>query len=107
MATEYLHWGGKVKNGEDTIDNDQSVSRRGFFKKIAIGGAVIGTSVGLFKAADAIAPDVDSQLAAKQSTAAGDLALAKEEYVLMSRQEKDEMVQMLVNNYPNKSTEII
>ncbi|VAX06714.1 hypothetical protein MNBD_GAMMA26-468 [hydrothermal vent metagenome] len=105
MANKYLHDGGKM----DKSDNKQSVSRRGFLEKIAIGGAAIGASAGLFKIADSMAPDVDQQLATKQDAdaAAGDRALANEEYVLMSRQEKDEIVQMFVDNYPNKSTEII
>ncbi len=80
-------------------------SRRGFFKKLALGGAALTTAGATVKFADSMMPDVDLQAAYKNDVEPGDAILAQREYVLMSKEEKESMVQMFIDDYEKNKTE--
>lgn len=74
-------------------------ARRGFFKKAAVGAVSITGTAGLAKVVvDSVPPPDLRDLYAKDGLA-GVKELKQREYVLMSDQEKEDMVQSFVDNY--------
>ncbi len=80
-------------------DGEAVAARRGFFRKAAVGAVSVTTTAGLAKlAADSVdRPDL-KELYAKESTA-GERELLSREYVVMTDQEKEEMVRQFVDDY--------
>ena len=78
-------------------------SRRGFFRKAAMGAASVSGVAGLAKVVVDSVPHPDQKELYTKDAHAGEQELAEREYVLMSDQEKREMVQTFVDNYPDQS----
>ena len=78
-------------------------SRRGFFRKAALGAASVSGAAGLAKVVVDSVPHPDQKERYTKDAHAGEQELAEREYVLMSDQEKSEMVQTFIDNYPNQS----
>ena len=78
-------------------------SRRGFFRKAAIGAASVSGAAGLAKVVVDSVPHPDQKELYAKDAHAGEQELAEREYVVMSDQEKSEMVQTFVDNYPDHS----
>ncbi len=78
-------------------------SRRGFFRKAAMGAASVSGVAGLAKVVVDSAPHPKQEELYTKDAHAGERELAEREYVLMSDQEKREMVQTFVDNYQDQS----
>ena len=78
-------------------------SRRGFFRKAALGATSVSGAAGLAKVVVDSVPHPDQKELYTKDAHAGEQELAEREYVLMSDQEKREMVQSFVDNYPDRS----
>ena len=78
-------------------------SRRGFFRKAALGAASVSGAAGLAKVVVDSVPHPDQKELYTKDAHAGEQELAEREYVVMSDQEKREMVQTFVDNYPDHS----
>jgi hypothetical protein len=74
-------------------------TRRGFFTKAAVGAVSITGTVGLAKVVVDSVPIPDLQVLYTKDGTAGEQELLQREYVLMSDQEKEDMVQVFVDNY--------
>lgn len=91
----------KDSTGERHPPSTEAVSegRRGFFAKAAVGAVSISGTAGLAKVvADSVA-EPDMQDLYRKDQLAGEHELSKREYVLMSDEEKTNMVRQLVDNY--------
>ena len=84
---------------EDTV----RAARRGFFRKAALGAASVSGAAGLAKVVVDSVPHPDQKELYTKDAHAGEQELAEREYVLMSDQEKREMVQTFIDNYPDQS----
>ena len=83
----------------NSAKDQQQTSRRNFFRKAAVGAvAVTGTAELAKVTASSLAND-DAQALYEKDIATGNRVLAEREYVVMSDQEKEEMVQGFVDNY--------
>lgn len=81
-------------------------SRRGFFKKLMIGGATVTVAGGTVKVADSvIASEFDAQQAYLDDVTPGDKIIAEREHVLMTRKEKQDMLKMFLGNYQKSRSE--
>jgi hypothetical protein len=81
-------------------------SRRGFFKKLMVGGATVTVAGGVVKVADsAITSEFDAQKAYLDDVTPGDKIIAEREHVLMSREEKQDMLKMFLGNYQKSRSE--
>lgn len=78
-------------------------SRRGFFRKAAMGAASVSGAAGLAKVAVDSVPQPDMKEFYTKDAHAGEDELLEREYVLMSEREKSEMVQSFVDNYQDQS----
>ena len=78
-------------------------SRRGFFRKAALGAASVSGAAGLAKVVVDSVPHPDQKELYTKDAHAGEQELAQREYVQMSDQEKREMVQTFIDNYPDQS----
>ena len=78
-------------------------SRRGFFRKAAMGAASVSGAAGLAKVVVDSVPHPDQKELYTKDSHAGEQELAEREYVVMSDQEKREMVQSFVDNYQDQS----
>lgn len=78
-------------------------SRRGFFRKAALGAASVSGAAGLAKVVVDSVPHPDQKELYTKDAHAGEQELAEREYVLMSDQEKREMVQTFVDDYQDQS----
>ena len=78
-------------------------SRRGFFRKAALGAASVSGAAGLAKVVVDSVPHPDQKELYTKDARAGEQELTEREYVLMSDQEKSEMVQTFVDNYQDQS----
>ena len=89
-----------TQNGrEDAI----RAARRGFFRKAALGAASVSGAAGLAKVVVDSVPHPDQKELYTKDAHAGEQELVQREYVLMSDQEKSEMVQTFVDNYQDQS----
>jgi len=86
-------------NGQDGTDKSPRTSRRDFFRKAAVGAVAVTGTAELAKVTASSLADEDARTLYEKDIAAGDRVLVEREYVLMSDQEKDEMVQGFVDNY--------
>jgi hypothetical protein len=80
-----------------------SSSRRGFITKAAVGTVSITGTAGLAKVVvDGMEkPDLSDKY--RKDSIAGEQELSEREYVLMTDQEKEEMVQQFVSDYHNET----
>ncbi len=86
--------------------DDTASSRRGFFKKLMIGGATVTAAGGVVKVADSVlASELDAQKAYMADVTPGDKIIAEREHVLMTREEKQDMVKMFLTNYQKSRSE--
>jgi len=84
-------------------DKNNSGTRRVFFKKAVVGLGSVTATTGLSKViVDSVAKTETQQHYAKTATA-GEGELINREYILMSDQEKEEMLQTFVENYKEQS----
>lgn len=79
--------------------DEARAARRGFFKKAAIGAVSIGGTAGLAKVVVDAIPRPDSRDLYAQDGLAGERELSQREYVLMSDEEKKDMVQTFIDYY--------
>jgi len=80
-----------------------SASRRGFFAKAAIGAVSVSGTAGLAKVVVDSVPEPDTTELYRKDGLAGEQELLERDYVLMSDQEKEDMVQQFVDDYHGKS----
>lgn len=84
---------------------DKGVSRRGFFKRFMYGGAAVGAAGGAAKVADDAVDEAKSEAVAnlqkayEMDVAPGDKIIAEREHVLMTDEEKENMLNMFIENY--------
>lgn len=74
-------------------------ARRGFFKKAAVGAVALSGTAGMAKVVVDSVPRPDLKELYDKERMQGDKVLAEHEYVLMSDQEKEEMIDTLVDSY--------
>ncbi len=77
-------------------------ARRNFFKKTAIGAVSVTGTAGLVKVVVDSTPRPDFQDRYSRDAVTGEQELREREYVLMSDQEKADMVQGFVDDYSNR-----
>lgn len=79
------------------------VSRRNFFKKALIAGAVVTAGGAAAKKIVTSLPKGDAQEAYLKDVLPGDSVMAQREYVVMTKGEKEELVKALVENYKKEA----
>jgi len=84
---------------QDGVDKPPRSSRRDFFRKAAVGAVAVTGTAELAKVTASSLADDNAQTLYEKDIVAGDRVLAEREYVVMSDQEKDEMLQGFVDNY--------
>jgi len=82
-----------------TEEDGVCAGRRGFFKNAAVGAVSITGTAGLAKVVVDSVPQPDMQDEYIRDSLAGEQELGDREYVLMSDQEKSEMVQSFIDHY--------
>lgn len=99
----YLSSSTKKAQSSQLPENKINATRRGFFKKAAVGLGSVTATAGLSKVVvDSVAkPDMKDQYV--KDSIAGEQELMDREYVAMSHQEKQEMLQMFISDYKKKS----
>lgn len=89
-------------NALQTEEDGVCAVRRGFFKNAAVGAVSITGTAGLAKVVVDSIPQPDMQDKYIQDSLAGEQELGDREYVLMSDQEKTEMVQSFIDHYSDQ-----
>lgn len=84
-------------------DDEVCATRRGFFKKVAVGAASITGTAGLAKVVVDSGPQPNLQDHYIKDGLSGEQELLQREYVLMSDQEKTDMIQTFIDNYSNQA----
>ena len=79
--------------------HDKNISRRGFFKRAAVGGVAITGTAGLAKLTISALPNQNPQELYDNDVRRGNRVLAQRTYVEMTDQEKEEMVQELITRH--------
>jgi hypothetical protein len=92
-----------VQEPRSIQDDEACTARRGFFKKVAVGAVSITGTAGLAKVVVDSAPLPDLQDNYIKDSLAGEHELMEREYVLMSDQEKAEMIQILVDKHSDQT----
>ncbi|MCU7935000.1 MAG: hypothetical protein KZQ99_08985 [Candidatus Thiodiazotropha sp. (ex Dulcina madagascariensis)] len=84
-------------------DDEVCSVKRGFFKRAAVAAVSITGSAVLAKVVvdSSLQPDLQDKYT--KDHLSGEQELMEREYVLMSEQEKADMVQTFINNYPDQS----
>lgn len=83
-----------------SIPNSEAcAARRGFFKQAAAGVVSISGTAGLAKVVVDSVPKPSQRERYRKDHLAGEQELMQREYVLMSEQEKAEMVRMFIDNH--------
>jgi len=94
---------GTLNPGACREEDALRASRRGFFRKAALGAASVSGAAGMAKVVVDSVPHPDQKELYTKDAHTGEQELAEREYVLMSDQEKREMVQTFVDNYKDQS----
>ncbi len=99
VVSAFGQWFSPDKNG---AEEGFSPTRRGFFRKAGAGAAAV-TGIGVLAktAADAL-PKQDQGELYRQTNRSGEQELLERVHVLMSEQEKDQMVQGFIDSYSRK-----
>ena len=92
-----------VRDPRSAQSDETRAGRRGFFKKAAVGAVSVTTTAGLAKVAVDSVPQPDLREHYKKDALAGEQELMEREYVIMSDQEKADMVQTFVDDYSDKT----
>ncbi len=101
-GTEIRKWffAERISKDSQPMPNDEvSTVRRRFFKTAAVGAVSITGTAGLAKVVVDSVPEPDMQDKYIQDGVAGEQELKNREYVLMSDQEKSDMVQSFIDHY--------
>jgi len=80
-----------------------NATRRNFFKKAAFGAASISGTAGVATAVVDSMPKPDIKEQYKKDAVTGEQELLQREYVVMSDEEKEVMVQSLIDSYPDQT----
>lgn len=80
-------------------ERQADISRRGFIKHAAIGGIALVYTAGAGKFVASILPDDTPQKAYLNDILPGDRVMMEREYVLMTDREKEELMQMFIENH--------
>lgn len=91
-----------AKDSRTTQDESVRAARRGFFKRAAVGAVSVTGTAGLAKVAVDSIPQPNMQDKYIQDSLAGEQELKAREYILMSDQEKSDMVQSFIDHYPGQ-----
>ena len=86
--------------------DEPSQARRLFFKGMATAGVAIASIAGLGAAMRGGKTDRDYQAAYDRDVVPGDKILRQNGFEEIAQQEKDEMLQMFIDDYENKKTGI-
>jgi len=90
----------KFPTKRDSSKAKDGLSRRIFLKKALISGVAMATTVSLAKKVSTLAiPDLNPQKLNMNDVIAGDIAMAQKKYILMTKREKEDLVQFFVENY--------
>ncbi len=84
-------------------DEATRAARRQFFTRATLGAASVTGTAGLAKMAIDSVPQPDLHQRYAKDATNGEQELLEREYVLMSRQEVEDMVQTFTRNQPNKN----
>ena len=84
--------------------DEPSQTRRWFFKGVATAGVAVASVAGLGAAIRGRKTDVDYQAAYDRDVVPGDKILQQNGFEEIDQQEKNEMVQMFIDDYENKKT---
>ncbi len=107
LIIRFRRWLGPEKATQDrqlALDSGGCASRRSFFKRAAVGAASVAGAGGIAKKlVDTSIQPSDLKKFYRQDALTGGPELLEREYVLMSDQEKAEMVQTLIGDYPDQS----
>ncbi len=77
----------------------EGVSRRGFLKNAAVATTVVAAAAGITKTISTIIPKENFQKKYADDILAGDKALVEREYVVMSDEEKKDIVKQFESSY--------
>lgn len=94
------------KVGKDFIDADKvskNLSRRTFIKKAVVGSIAVASTAGLAKKLISMDAEDAANKACLKDELQQDRVVAQQKYVLMTKEEKEQMVQMLVNSYKEQA----
>ncbi|MBI5286499.1 MAG: hypothetical protein HY878_02775 [Deltaproteobacteria bacterium] len=86
---------------EKRQNQKMDLSKRTFIKQTLIGGAAIASSAGLSKLIISTAVPLYPQWMYMNDLTAADMILMQRQYVVMSKEEKDQMIRMFIENYNN------
>ena len=78
-------------------------ARRRLFRQAAIGAVSVTGTAGLAKSVVDAVPEPDLKQKYQRDAAQGETELRQREYVVMTNQEKEAMLQSFINNYNNKT----
>ncbi len=84
--------------------DEPSQARRWFFKGVAVAGVAAASTGGIAASLRNGKTEVDYQAAYDEDVLPGDKILQKNGFEEISQQEKDEMVQMFIDDYEDKKT---
>src|SRR3972149_1346241 len=87
------------------MKDDKSLTRRTFIKTAVIGAVVATSSAGLSKVITSAAPKAMQPRMHTNDDIQQEKVMLGKEYVLMPKEEKKEMLQMLIRGYKEKETE--
>ncbi len=86
--------------------DEPSQARRWFFKGVATAGVAVASVAALGAAVRGGKTEVDYQAAYDRDVIPGDKILQQNGFEEIDRQEKDDMVQMFIDDYQDKKTEL-
>ncbi|MFK5893202.1 MAG: hypothetical protein QM504_08285 [Pseudomonadota bacterium] len=93
----------KLNSHKKVQNNNINPARRGFFKKAAVGLTSVTATAGLSKVVVDSLEKTDLQEHYTKDSIAGEQELMNREYVLMSNEEKTDMMQTFIKNYTEQS----
>jgi len=81
------------------IKNDTDFSRRAFIKKTLLIGVAVASTAAVAKKVASVTPRQDLRGAYLNDEIQQDKVMKGKEYVVMSKEEKEQMLQMFANDY--------
>ncbi|MCG7949375.1 MAG: hypothetical protein N0E59_01400 [Candidatus Thiodiazotropha taylori] len=93
----------KQQKPELSSSDEPNPVRRRLFRQVAIGAAGVTGTAGLAKSVVDAVPEPDLKKKYRQDALQGEKELSEREYVVMTNQEKEAMLQSFIDNYNNKS----
>lgn len=92
-----------MKKKDEGVKDIKNPSRRSFIKKAVVGGVVVASGAGLAKTAASLASKSAANNVNLNDDLRQDNIMMQKRYVLMTKQEKEQMVKMLVNSYKEQA----